>query len=75
MMNLVELAQRVNGRLIGDDVRFSAISTDSRNIAAGDLFIALRGENFDGAKFVASAAQDGAVAALVNADSYRADVL
>jgi UDP-N-acetylmuramoyl-tripeptide--D-alanyl-D-alanine ligase len=73
MMTLAQAAQVLFGRLIGEDCRFSAVSSDSRYIAAGDLFVALRGEYFDGAKFVAGAAQDGAVAALVNADSYRAD--
>jgi UDP-N-acetylmuramoyl-tripeptide--D-alanyl-D-alanine ligase len=53
----------------GADVRFMAVSTDTRTIQQGDLFIALKGENFDGAKFVAQAAQAGAVAAVVNADS------
>ena len=73
MMTLAQAAQVLFGRLIGEDCRFNAVSSDSRYIAAGDLFVALRGDNFDGAKFVAGAVQDGAVAALVNADSYRAD--
>lgn len=73
MMNLSQAAQVLTGRLVGEDCRFNAVSSDSRQISAGDLFVALRGDNFDGAKFVASAAQDGAVAALVNADSYCAD--
>jgi UDP-N-acetylmuramoyl-tripeptide--D-alanyl-D-alanine ligase len=51
------------------DVRFSAVSTDTRTIAPGDLFIALKGENFDGSKFVANALKAGAVAAVVNKDS------
>jgi len=72
MMLLSQAAQALGARLIGEDVRFAAVSTDSRKIKAGDLFIALRGEYFDGYEFVAGAAQDGAVAALVNADSYAA---
>jgi UDP-N-acetylmuramoyl-tripeptide--D-alanyl-D-alanine ligase len=47
------------------------VSSDSRKIVQGDLFVALRGEHFDGYNFVATAAQAGAVAALVNADSYQ----
>ncbi|MBI3902324.1 MAG: UDP-N-acetylmuramoyl-tripeptide--D-alanyl-D-alanine ligase [Nitrosomonadales bacterium] len=70
MMLLSQAAQVLSGKLIGSDVEFSAVSTDSRKIAAGDLFIALKGENFDGSAFVAGAASDGAVAALVNAASY-----
>lgn len=73
MMLLSQAAQALNGRLVGLDVRFAAVSTDSRKIRAGDLFIALRGEHFDGYEFVATAAQAGAVAALVNADSYRGE--
>lgn len=71
MMLLSQAAQVLSGRLVGPDVRFDAVSTDSRKIRAGDLFIALRGEHFDGYEFVAQAAQSGAVASLVNADSYE----
>lgn len=70
MMNFSQLAEIVDGRLIGGDGHFVSVSTDSRAIVAGDLFVALRGEYFDGAKFVRGAAMDGAVAALVNADSF-----
>ena len=70
MMLLSQAAQALGARMAGNDVRFTSVSTDSRKIGAGDLFIALRGENFNGAAFVASAARDGAVAALVNADSF-----
>ena len=70
MMLLSQAAQAIGGKLIGHDVSFSAVSTDTRSVTAGDLFIALRGPNFDGAEFIAMAAQGGAVAALVNADSH-----
>ncbi|MDR2195858.1 MAG: Mur ligase domain-containing protein, partial [Gallionellaceae bacterium] len=78
MMSLAQAAQVLNGRLVpaaggASDVTFTAVSTDSRAISAGDLFIALRGDNFDGGKFVAAAARDGAVAALVNADGFQDD--
>ncbi|OAI43260.1 hypothetical protein AYO41_02230 [Verrucomicrobia bacterium SCGC AG-212-E04] len=42
-----------------------AVSTDSRSIEPGALFVALRGENFDGHRFVGAAAKRGAVGALV----------
>ncbi len=70
MMLLSQAAQATDGKQVGDDVLFNAVSSDSRKIVQGDLFIALRGENFDGYNFVTTAAQAGAVAALVNADSY-----
>jgi len=43
-------------------------SIDSRTLNAGDLFIALRGEHFDGRNFVDTALQKGAVAALLEPD-------
>jgi UDP-N-acetylmuramoyl-tripeptide--D-alanyl-D-alanine ligase len=72
-MNLSDIVTVLEGRLDGADVRFDAVSSDTRNIARGDLFVALRGERFDGSTFVADAAKAGAVAALVNADSPVAD--
>ncbi|MBR1375830.1 MAG: UDP-N-acetylmuramoyl-tripeptide--D-alanyl-D-alanine ligase [Cardiobacteriaceae bacterium] len=45
--------------------RAVGVSTDSRKIEKGNLFIALRGDNFDGADFLAEVAKKGAVAALV----------
>ena len=69
MMMLAQAANALRARFEGADVRFEAVSTDTRTIQHGDLFIALKGENFDGAKFVAQAAKAGAVAAVVNQDS------
>ncbi len=69
MMLLSQAAQALHATMSGADVRFAAVSTDTRSIQQGDLFIALKGENFDGAKFVSQAAQAGAVAAVVNANS------
>lgn len=42
------------------------VSTDTRSIREGDLFVALRGERFDAHKFVSQAKQSGAVAAVVD---------
>ena len=44
----------------------SNISTDSRTLKPGELFVALRGENFDAHDFIESAAKSGAAGALVN---------
>jgi UDP-N-acetylmuramoyl-tripeptide--D-alanyl-D-alanine ligase len=60
-----DAARSVNGQLIGPDVEFGAVSSDSRTLGPGALFVALRGPNFDGGEFVAAAAARGAVAALV----------
>ncbi len=65
-MSLLEAAQVTNGELQGDDVAFIGVSTDSRNISAGELFVALSGENFNGHEFVSTAFEKGAAATLVS---------
>lgn len=62
---LSEVAAALNARLIGADVSFAAVSSDSRAIQPGQLFIALVGPNFDGHDYLAEVAGKGAVAALV----------
>ena len=62
---LSEVAPALDGYLVGADLAFSAVSTDSRKIEAGQLFIALVGPNFDGHNYLAEVAAKGAVAALV----------
>jgi UDP-N-acetylmuramoyl-tripeptide--D-alanyl-D-alanine ligase len=49
----------------GASKTYAEVSTDTRTLRAGALFVALRGPNFDGGAFVAAAAARGAVAALV----------
>ena len=66
MMDLEEAARAVNGKLDGTAVRFSGVTTDSRAVNAGDLFVALRGERFDGHEYVNPAVRHGAVAALTS---------
>jgi len=63
---LSAVAQSVSGRLIGADADFGAVSTDTRSLAPGSLFVAIRGERFDGNDYVAVAAERGAVGALVS---------
>ncbi len=62
---LSRVAQAVDGRLVGADLPLSGVSTDTRAIAAGQLFIALRGERFDAHDFLAPAVASGATALLV----------
>ncbi len=72
MMHISQIALALDAKLVGADVTFSSVNTDSRKIRQGDLFVALRGERFDGYEYVMSSLQSGAVACLVNADSYAA---
>jgi UDP-N-acetylmuramoyl-tripeptide--D-alanyl-D-alanine ligase len=67
MMRLSEAAAAVNGELAGEDREFVAVSTDTRTIGAGDLFIALKGANFDGAAFAEKAIASGAAGVMVHA--------
>ncbi|MFO1423039.1 MAG: UDP-N-acetylmuramoyl-tripeptide--D-alanyl-D-alanine ligase [Candidatus Competibacteraceae bacterium] len=63
---LGQVAHLLDGEMTGADVIFTAVSTDSRRLPAGALFVALTGPNFDGHDFVAAAHRRGAVAALVS---------
>ncbi len=65
-MSLSQAAKQIHASVVGDDVMFSSVSTDTRKISKGDLFIALQGENFDGHDYVGQAREKGAVAAMVN---------
>ena len=65
MMRLSQAAAAIGARAAGDAV-FESVGTDSRLLPRRALFVALRGENFDGHDFVGSAANEGAVAAMVD---------
>ena len=71
-MDLAGAARAMGATLLADSecagLGFSGVSTDSRVLAAGQLFIALRGEHFDGHAFLELAKDRGAVAAVVAAD-------
>ena len=65
MMDTAIAARAVGGFVIGVTVPFQRVTTDTRGLIHGDLFVALKGERFDGHDFVARALDDGAAAALV----------
>ena len=65
-LRLYEAAGLLDGEATGADVAFTAVSTDSRQLSPGALFVALTGPNFDGHDFIAVARERGAVAALVS---------
>ena len=64
---LAEFARACGGTLRGLDAPYTDVVTDSRTLKRGQLFVALRGPNFDGHDFVGAARQAGAAGALVSA--------
>ncbi|GAB2696155.1 UDP-N-acetylmuramoyl-tripeptide--D-alanyl-D-alanine ligase [Aliiglaciecola sp. 3_MG-2023] len=60
------IAQQTNGELFGTNDKVTGVSTDTRSLGHGDVFIALVGPNFDGHKFVDQAANSGAAALIVS---------
>jgi len=69
MMTLAEAAQAAGAQLSeprAGAIAIDAVSTDTRESLAGKLFIALKGERFDAHDFLAQAAAQGAVAAMVD---------
>ncbi len=63
---LSDILRTTGGRLIGADRAIAGVSTDTRAIAPGQLFVALRGERFDAHDFLVQAAAAGAAALLVS---------
>jgi len=75
MMRLSQAAAALNAihpnsvQWMGEDVAFNSVGTDSRNIQKNQLFVALKGDKFDGHQFAEQAFEAGAAAVMVNADS------
>ncbi len=63
---LSELAKQINGTLHGSDLDFTAISTDTRTLEAGQLFWVIRGPQFDAHQFIEQAQAKGAIASVVD---------
>jgi UDP-N-acetylmuramoyl-tripeptide--D-alanyl-D-alanine ligase len=68
-VHLHEAARAIDASAIGADVALGAVSSDSRNLPPGCLFVALKGPRFDGHAFAAQALANGAAAVMVAADS------
>ncbi|MBL8534447.1 MAG: UDP-N-acetylmuramoyl-tripeptide--D-alanyl-D-alanine ligase [Betaproteobacteria bacterium] len=66
MFDLSEPSASIGARHQGPDSRVLAVTTDSRAIRRGDLFVALKGERFDGHAFVDAALAAGAAGAVVS---------
>ncbi|MGH9599341.1 MAG: UDP-N-acetylmuramoyl-tripeptide--D-alanyl-D-alanine ligase, partial [Terracidiphilus sp.] len=63
---LSNFARACGGRLEGADRAFTGVSSDSRTLSAGDLFVALRGPRFNGNEFIGAALVAAAAGALVD---------
>ena len=66
MMSLLEAAHATGGTAVQGNPHIEGVSTDTRTLSSGELFIALRGERFDGHDYVGEAASRGASAAMVD---------
>jgi UDP-N-acetylmuramoyl-tripeptide--D-alanyl-D-alanine ligase len=65
-MMLSEIAGTINGEHVGRDVEIASVSIDTRAMQPGDLYVGIKGHQFDGNEFVDKAEQAGAVAAILN---------
>jgi len=72
MMRLSQAAKVLNAihpdsvQWMGEDVAFNSVGTDSRHIQKNQLFVALKGDKFDGHQFAEQALEAGAAAVMVN---------
>ena len=65
MLNLDTAARAIGAGRRGPNASFDGVTTDSRQVAHGDLFVALKGDRFDGHAYVDQALEQGAAGALV----------
>ncbi|MCC3718831.1 UDP-N-acetylmuramoyl-tripeptide--D-alanyl-D-alanine ligase [Rouxiella badensis] len=65
-VSLQKLTDVLSAELFGNDTQIDAVTTDTRQITPGCLFIALKGENFDAHDFAADAVKAGAAALIVS---------
>ncbi|MSR13103.1 MAG: UDP-N-acetylmuramoyl-tripeptide--D-alanyl-D-alanine ligase [Gammaproteobacteria bacterium] len=64
-LSLSEIASAIGGRLIGPDAKFCGVSTDTRTLKHNELFVALKGQHFDGHDSLAEAQRKGAAAVVI----------
>lgn len=65
-MMLSEIAKATSGQHKGDDIAVTKVSINTRTLQAGDLYVAIKGDQFDGNEFVGQAGSAGAIAAILN---------
>ncbi|MCM8789841.1 MAG: UDP-N-acetylmuramoyl-tripeptide--D-alanyl-D-alanine ligase [Candidatus Omnitrophica bacterium] len=70
MLKLPELLKATKGisKNEGDSVNFKGVSIDSRTVKSGEIFLAIKGENFDGHNFISDAVKKGAKAIIFDSD-------
>jgi UDP-N-acetylmuramoyl-tripeptide--D-alanyl-D-alanine ligase len=73
MMRLSEAARALPAELRGEDRAFDAVGTDTRALSPQALFVALRGDRYDGHDFIAQAVQRRAAGALVQKSGLRVE--
>jgi len=72
-LNLLEISEKLNAlifakqetKAIAENMNFNSLSINSRSIKTGDLYIAIRGDKFDGHDFAKEAMEKGAIACVV----------
>ncbi len=74
LTQLIDVLGATANRLTDRTLIATGITTDSRHIKPGDVFLALRGETFDGHEFVSQALEQGAIAAIVDAQFQSSDL-
>ena len=67
-MSATDIARATGGRIVRGDpaTAIGGVAIDSRTLQPGDLFVAIRGDRFDGHEFLRAAVQSGAVGAMVH---------
>jgi len=65
-LDLSDIAQAISGKLVGDNIAIDSINTDSRALQDGELFLALKGPNFDGHRFLEQVIELGCGAVIVD---------
>ncbi len=65
-MMISDISKAVNGQPLGTDMLCESVGSDSRNIIKNQLFVAIKGENFDGNTFASEAIKQGAAAVLIS---------
>jgi len=69
MMKLSQIAQILHGQLRGQDAEITGVSTDTRTIQPGQLYIALRGDKYDGHDFIKDAVKAHAAGVIISLEA------